>query len=246
VRYFEAIGPLLLLVPVAVGPLRTALVLIFWSFHLGLFAFFELGLFPFVCIAAWCALLPGAFWDRLGVSAGPGLSVRRKQWPALVCLGLVLVSNLSTLRRDTPISPVFGMPLRLAGLYQRWGMFAPNPSRGVGWMVVVGRRADGGEEDLLHEGPVSWAKPAELSSLYPSWRWATYMGALLHRRPSTRHAYADWVCRRENAGRNGVAEIESVTLYLAREARPSTGETAQIGRVQLWQETCAPSEPKPS
>jgi hypothetical protein len=238
VRAFEAIGPLLLFVPFALGPLRTALVWVFWGFHLGLFALLELGMFPLVCIVAWSALLPGWFWDRVGVSAGSGRVVRRRQWLALGALVLVIASNVSTLFPSTPYPALLGVPLRVSGLYQRWKMFAPNPSKRDGWMIAVGRRADGREEDLQNGGPVSWAKPAEISSYYPSWRWANYMRAVTHRRPPVRQAFARWLCRRENARRAGDARIASVTLHYLMETDPGPGQPSQIRRVQTWEEVC--------
>jgi len=244
VRYVEAIGPLLLLVPVAIGPLRTAVVLLFWSFHLGLFAFLELGTFPFVCMAAWCALIPGACWDRLGVSAGSGPRVRsRPQWPVTVFVVLVLAANLTTLRMDIPFPAWLGASLRFTGLYQSWEMFAPNPASDDGWMLIVGRRVDGGEEDLLHGGPVSWAKPREVSSIYPNFRWATYMRALRHRRPSVRHAYSEYLCRRENAWRHGDEEIRRVMIYYLEDANRSATGPPRVGHVQLSNESCAPEMP---
>jgi hypothetical protein len=239
VRYFEAIAPFLLLVPVAIAPLRSALVLSFWSFHLGLFAFLELGTFSFVCIAAWCALIPGACWDRLGVPAGSGPPVRvRPQWPAVVFVALVLAANLSTLRMDSPFPGWLGLSLRLTGLYQSWEMFSPNPAADDGWTLTVGRRVDGGEEDLLHGGPVSWEKPAEVSSIYPNFRWSTYMRALRHRRPSVRHDYTTYLCRRENARRHGAEQIEGVAIYYLEDTNRSAAGPPHVGRVQIWDEPC--------
>jgi hypothetical protein len=241
VRAFEAIGPLLLLVPFATGPLRTALVFAFWSFHLGLYALLELGMFPFVCIVAWSAILPGWFWDQLGVPAGSELVIRRRQWAALAALGLVVASNVSTLLPDTPYPAALGVVLRVSGLYQRWAMFAPDPSRRDGWLIAVGRRADGAEQDLLNGGPVSWDKPAEVSSYYPSWRWANYMQAVPHRRPPVRQALARWLCRRANDQRAGGARIASVTLHYLVEADPAPGEPPHIRREQVWEEVCPAS-----
>lgn len=244
VRYFEAIGPLLLLVPVGIGPLRTALVLAYWAFHLGLFALLELGLFPFVCIAAWSALLPAAFWDRLGVSAGEGPEIRRRlQWPGLACIGLVLASNLSTLSPGGSVSALLRTPLRVSGLYQRWGMFAPSPSHDDGWLMVVGRRADGGEEDLLRGGAVQLSKPAEISMHYPSARWRTYLRGLWRRRPAVREAYADWRCRSENAARSDSMRLESLTIYFAKQVIAPSGESVRTDREQLVQSVCARPTP---
>jgi hypothetical protein len=74
----EAIGPLLLFVPVFTGPIRTAVVVMFILFHLvGLGLCLELGPFPYVCAVAWLALLPTWFWERKWVvSAGHWLQTR--------------------------------------------------------------------------------------------------------------------------------------------------------------------------
>jgi predicted DCC family thiol-disulfide oxidoreductase YuxK len=61
----EALGPLLVLSPVATGPLRLIAVAAFLTFHAGLGLSLHLGLFPWVCAAAWTVFLPGMFWDFL-------------------------------------------------------------------------------------------------------------------------------------------------------------------------------------
>jgi predicted DCC family thiol-disulfide oxidoreductase YuxK len=61
----EVLGPLLALSPVWTGPLRLLTVATFLSFHVGLGLSLHLGLFPWVCAAAWLVFLPSAFWDFL-------------------------------------------------------------------------------------------------------------------------------------------------------------------------------------
>ncbi|NJM94296.1 MAG: HTTM domain-containing protein, partial [Cytophagales bacterium] len=46
---------------------RTLVCFAFMSFHFGLFIFMQLGLFPWIAIIAWVAMLPASFWDFLGV-----------------------------------------------------------------------------------------------------------------------------------------------------------------------------------
>jgi predicted DCC family thiol-disulfide oxidoreductase YuxK len=66
----EMLGPLLALSPVATGPLRLLAVALFLTFHAGLGLSLHLGLFPWVCAAAWLVFLPGMFWDLLGRRLG--------------------------------------------------------------------------------------------------------------------------------------------------------------------------------
>src|SRR5690606_18877094 len=67
---WEIGGPLLLFVPVHRAACRMAAVCGFLLFHLLLDRFVQVDLFAWVSSAAWLALLPGAFWDRLGVRDG--------------------------------------------------------------------------------------------------------------------------------------------------------------------------------
>lgn len=59
----ELWGPILAFLPV--WRLRTAVAFVFVGFHASLALTMELGLFPFICIAAWLLFVPGEVWDRL-------------------------------------------------------------------------------------------------------------------------------------------------------------------------------------
>ena len=62
----EIVGPILVWSPVATGPVRFLVVLTFVLFHLaGLAPTLYLGLFPWICAAAWLVFLPSWMWDRL-------------------------------------------------------------------------------------------------------------------------------------------------------------------------------------
>lgn len=61
----ETVGPALAFCPWLTAPLQILMVVVFMGFHLlGLAPALYLGIFPFVCAAAWTLFLPGAFWDR--------------------------------------------------------------------------------------------------------------------------------------------------------------------------------------
>lgn len=61
----ESLGPVLLLTPIFIGPIRTFLVFAFIGFHLLSGRFLEIGVFPYVCLVTWSVLLPAWFWENL-------------------------------------------------------------------------------------------------------------------------------------------------------------------------------------
>lgn len=63
--FLERWGPVLVFFPWFIGPCRTGVACLFISFHIGLALFFELGLFPYICMAGWVLLLPAWYWDRI-------------------------------------------------------------------------------------------------------------------------------------------------------------------------------------
>ena len=63
--FLELAAPLLLWVPVFVGPLRLTACALMIAMHVTFAATLQLGLFSYVCGAMWLALLPPWAWDRL-------------------------------------------------------------------------------------------------------------------------------------------------------------------------------------
>lgn len=62
----EWLGPFLALSPLGKGRLRVCAVLLFWGLHFGTAITMELGLLPWIAMAAWLPFLPGVVWERLG------------------------------------------------------------------------------------------------------------------------------------------------------------------------------------
>ena len=175
----ELLGPALLFFPWRREQVRLVVVALFLAFHLvGLNLCLRLGPFPYVCAAAWVAILPGIFWDRIGghryvAGTRRGLVLRLPLGLNLLCaffLAYVFLWNLRSIDYER-----FGRLLpqewnRLGfvfGLDQYWTMFAPHPPTDDGWYVAAGTLQDGQTVDLLRGGtPVSWGKPELVSSLY--------------------------------------------------------------------------------
>ncbi len=184
---FEVVGPFLLISPIATEPLRTVAVAIFFSFHFGLFAFMELGMFPWVGMVTVLGLLPGWAWQ-----AGPlktlqqRLDERFSRWPSvqtepnrlsrtvqvglmLLCLYLLTWNVLAL-----TLQPTFPRAARVPGyifsLDQYWGLFAPDPPAVHGWPVMEGVLESGERVNLFTGAPFSW-RPPRSSADYPNQRW---------------------------------------------------------------------------
>lgn len=67
--YLEWLAPLLLPLTFLFGKrwwmVRFLIVLLFWGFHLGIFATMNIGLFPFIAIVMWAIFIPGEVWDKI-------------------------------------------------------------------------------------------------------------------------------------------------------------------------------------
>lgn len=63
--HLERWGPVLVFLPFFTGPVRTVVAICFMGFHLMLAIFFEIGVFPYLCIIAWILYLPAWYWDNL-------------------------------------------------------------------------------------------------------------------------------------------------------------------------------------
>jgi hypothetical protein len=222
----EAVGPLLLFVPVFNGPVRLAVVTGFVVFHLaGLGLCLELGLFPFVCALAWLALLPGWFWDRLPVPkpvAGAGASGKLGHGVAGLLLAYVFCWNVRTVDPDG-LGRCFPERVNLLGgilfLDQTWNMFSPRPPAEHGWFVIEGRLKDGSVVDLFRDGaPLTWDKPPLVSATYKNEHWRKYMMNIgcpaneFLRPPLCRYLVRTW-----NARHPEEQAVLGVTVYCMRQ-----------------------------
>ena len=200
----ELIGPLFCFVPVRAAAFRTVVPLVFIAFHILLAVLLDIGLFPYVCMAAWLAFLPPAFWERIarqrvtkerrvpgtrpGVAPVCGTSSAGAPGPRRVSSALagllasvvflhVFCWNIATMRPGARLPAPVAWPAEQLRLAQRWAMFAL-PPRDDGWWVMPARLRDGSEVDL-HGGasPVVWDKPADVAATYASpriWKWLTF------------------------------------------------------------------------
>ncbi len=77
----EKWGPLLVFIPLFTNRFRLAAVFLFVTFHGVLALVFELGVFPFICMAAWLLFLPRIFWEFAAVKKfGDSILQKTKVW----------------------------------------------------------------------------------------------------------------------------------------------------------------------
>jgi hypothetical protein len=253
----ERWGPLLLVFPVATGPLRLAAVLLFTALHLGIASVLKLGLFPFVDIVALLPFLPPVFWRVLrreappadgalrveGVPPDPARAILRtlRDGLAIVCIVWVVAFTLGE------HLPGFGVPAALRplggvlGLDQRWSMFS-SPKRTNDWHVLPGRLADGRAVDLLRGGPLSWEKPSDVPALYRSKAWFLYLMRLVD--PLSDHAallgrFAEGLCNGWNASHPSPRDrLTYLEIALVREGTDPRVANAPPLRLSAWRQDC--------
>jgi len=163
----ELLGPPLLLF----RQLRLPLVATFVLFHLAIAATMDVCLFPWVGIAAWAALLPGSFWDQIGVRgkgmttsgpAGDGLDRPRR----ILCGGAILVAVIAFAHANGPWRQQ-RMPagprhaVQMTFLEQDWRVFGDiRPQRQ--WVYGRAELVNGEIVDLLRQGrPLETVLPGD-------------------------------------------------------------------------------------
>lgn len=254
------------LLVVLTGWPRAALVAFFVASHLGMAVTMRLGLFPLISIAGLLPFLPPKVWDAVGARLEPKLRaqtvVHRPTWlrrrlprwlavrpgsrsrhlarraatvAAALLLSFVLVWNAAGLGYvGTPdVVRSVADPTE-----RRWDMFAPDPRSNDGWFVAPATRSEGGTIDAWNGGSVSYARPTELATTFPSHRWFLQLLSLLQPGAEPmRAAFADYLCRRWHARHD--SRLERVTLHFVRE-RVRLDATERRVRVDLGTYPCPP------
>jgi hypothetical protein len=253
--WVELIGPCLLFIPFHRDACRLAAVTLFIGFHLiGLEALLRVGLFPWVCAAAWLVFIPGFFWDRLNLRSKELSKMKRAKqpaaaqrkgapnsqaWPVLdyACSFIVVVSFLDVLACNiASINGATSMQwmnkhdtvARIARLDQRWNMYAPRPRKDHGWLVVPADLVNGTQVDLFTGQPVSWEKPKDIGAYFGDDRWRRYLSNLFDdQNPQALQGYADYLVRNWNQRHGEDQRIQTVTItFMKQETLPDLTITA--------------------
>jgi hypothetical protein len=253
--WLELAGPCLLFIPFYRDACRLAAVALFMGFHLmGMEALLRIGLFPWVCAAAWLVFIPGSFWDWFKVGRNGLLKIkaakkpaetRRKKdsigqaWPVLdvACSFIIVASfldvlawNIASISGATSMQwmnkhDAFGNIVRLD---QRRNMYAPAPRKEHGWLVVPADLTNGSQVDLFTGQPVSWEKPKDVGAYLGDDHWRRYLSNLFDDQdPQALQEYADYLVRNWNRRHGKDQKIQTVTItFVKQETQPDLTITA--------------------
>ncbi len=249
--WFEALGPLLVLVPFAIGPLRTLAVFLMLGFHGTLGLLFNIGIFPGVFSVAWLGLLPGWFWQRIGVrdeERGASSDTDRWRWSnarealAAVALAFVLLSNLSTVRGGALADRFpknWDLPAQLVYIDQLWGLFSPDPPVYDGWYAFMGVQRNAVEVNpFWPDQRVGFDKPPVVSETM-NIRWREFFFRLQRDATDPRWAsFGRWMCRAWNERHAGPEQLDRAYVYYVEET--TTRPAPQRGNIlTLMAHECA-------
>lgn len=232
---FEWIAPAVALFPWRNGWIRCGVVFTFIAFHAGLAWALELGLFSYVCMAAWLPFLPRELWSRLGVGGGERqteLSVAGEEldYGELVrvfIMGLCAVCYLTYSAHSLcygcfTVPPALERVATVTGLRHQWKMYV-NPSATDGWYVALAKTKSGREIDLLSPtGEPAWEKPVGLSARAANHRWRKLFRKLAKSKLAPIYEPLIHVLCRERSDLTAGEEVETVTLYHMLELAPAS------------------------
>lgn len=185
----ELATPVLLFVPR--WRLRVALAA-FWILAHGAFSMgLRVGIFPLVAWSAWLLLLPGALFG------GPRAALQSSKggaWVSGALLAVLLATNLHSL--GWAQLPTVEATLDRLRLSQHWNMYAPEPMRREGWLLLQGQFAARPDTELFSGQLWSLDKPEGLSTHYGGMRWRKAIRAQMID-PTNRYRapFVAWACQ---------------------------------------------------
>ncbi len=265
--FVEACGPLLLFCPFATGIVRTLAVFLIIGMHLGFRLCLELGPFPWISSVAMLPFLPAFFWETLLKWLKPealcsivSRSVRwicslgllrppicknfwsptfRHNTVAFFCIVYILTWNLGNVHAPLATPRFLLWFGTLFSLDQQWNMFSP-PLRDDGWYVIPGKLRNGAVVDVFKEGgPVSWEKPARVSTQYPMERWRKYMMNLYGKKNAPhRLYYGKYLCRNWNSRHRKDLQLVEFELIFMRETTLPDYQPPKVQKMSLWHHWC--------
>jgi Vitamin K-dependent gamma-carboxylase len=192
----EVALPFLLFVPWQNRRIRVLLILIFFGFHIGIALTMSLGLFQYVSMCVWLALLPGGFMASLGnrlrltppvtqelVRPYASHSVSRTiNGVAAFFAVYFLLWNTANIYQVPQLKNAMPPSCQFVGQWlnmrQQFAMFDTPPAYSP-WFVFDARLADGSSVDIFRNAPVSYERPYSVLATIPEHHWRRYLRNLV-------------------------------------------------------------------
>jgi hypothetical protein len=225
---------------------RLSLVVLFMLFHLVSCATMTVGLFGYVGLAAWLALVPREAWDWLGAREvpacqGPGVSSGQESWAARwACLAAATVALVSLVHdvthwRHKPLPRLARSLINIPCMHQEWGMFGDVQPQEQ-WAYARAELANGNVVDLLRGGrPLEAERPTGGFTSLPHHRWHKLLWVLP--RPQQRifaPAIAAALARQWNARNPPASCVLFLEIRFARLGRTSADDTLHELLLATW------------
>jgi hypothetical protein len=244
----ELAGPCLLFVPWRTALFRVIAAAAFAAFHLGIAATITVGLFAWVGLAAWLAVLPSTFWDRIAAKsshlssamsqpASPQPRRAAAATPACLFASLPLVASLALVtlwnaldlagrdaapRLHAALRPVANATM----LRQSWKLFS-DPADFDAWFTYRARLADGSIVDLFTgQPPLDDATP-QAPQRFPNhrWRklhlWLTDLDFAAYRQPVAEYMRRRWDSQHGDSKRVARLDFYCLRLPVHRKNSPN-------------------------
>lgn len=156
-----------------------------------------------------------------------------------ICFSVATFWNIALLNKDKIPQPiqVIGSVLRL---HQHWVMFAPYPAFEDGWVVVEGELANGQKWDIFNNQPVSYDRPASMSSMFKNSLWRKYLNNLRTDEYSKYRLYfGRYLCRFWNEKHSEGETVNTLKVYFMLDRTVEYGKIAEsINHEMLWSHGC--------
>ncbi|MCW3053883.1 MAG: hypothetical protein JWN14_3053 [Chthonomonadales bacterium] len=165
---------------------------------------------------------------------------RAGQCLALFYLVYVVCWNVRTLNFTQHVrwfSQSWNWVGEIARMDQSWELFAPDPMKSEGWLVVEAELQDGEKVDLKNPNTtLSYAPPPLISTTYYNERWRKYLMNIADSYPKECFVYASYLGNLWNTTHPSEQRVTKVTINLMRTLTTLPNEPrAKVETIKLFE-----------
>ena len=212
------------------GLFRIVNALVFCSFHISIALSMSIGLFSFICVTAWIALLPPFIWSRNDKNEAEVLDRTRFDSAStfqlagevfcVFALILVIACNLSNIN-SAPTKklriPLLQQLANQLGIFQEFQMFG-DPPKVNPWFVYEAKLENGERVDLFRNEPVQMTRPQRGLEKMPQFHWRRLHRSAVHsRRKVIREPMLLYMVRKWNESHDESEQVVTARLLFFKE-----------------------------